>query len=85
LPLQAGFAPVHGHHRAARGGVSPQANGGGGQGRTATVGAAAGGAGSGGRFPVIAPTFNAPSPEPELLRNYFGGSNQLQFKGWLGN
>ncbi|HEX5195352.1 MAG TPA: hypothetical protein VFW09_21350 [Solirubrobacteraceae bacterium] len=82
LPLQAGFAPVHGHHGAARGGVSPQANGGGGRGRTATVGAGAGSGGATGRFPVIPPTFNVPSPEAELLQNYFGGSNQLLFKAW---
>ena len=34
---------------------------------------------------MIPPTFNTPSPESELLQNYFGGSNQLAFKGWSGN
>jgi hypothetical protein len=82
LPLQAGFAPVHGHHGAARGGVSQEDNGGGGQGRTANVGAGGGSSGGSGQFPVIPPTFNTPSPESQLLQNYFGASNQLAFKGW---
>jgi hypothetical protein len=82
LPLQAGFVPVHGHHGTARGGTSQQANGGGGRGRTATVGAGGGDGGFAGQFPVIPPTFNTPSPQSELLQNYFGGSNQLAFKGW---
>jgi hypothetical protein len=82
LPLQAGFAPVRGQHGAANGGVSQDANGGGGQGKTAQANGTAEAGGSQGRFPTIPPTFNSPSPQSDLLQNYFGGSNQLTFKAW---
>jgi hypothetical protein len=82
LPLQAGFAPVHGAHGAAHGGVSQEANGGGGQGKTAEANGTVDAGGSQGRFPAIPPTFNSPSSQSDLLQNYFGGSNQLTFKAW---
>jgi hypothetical protein len=81
LPLQAGFAPVHGQHGAAHG-ISPDANGGGGQGKTAQANGTAAAGGSQGRLPAIPPTFNSPSSQAALLQNYFGGSNQLTFKAW---
>jgi hypothetical protein len=82
LPLQAGFAPVHAAHGAAHGGTSQEANGGGGQGKTAEANGSVDAGGSQGRFPAIPPTFNSPSSQSDLLQNYFGGSNQLTFKAW---